>query len=339
MSEPIPPTSLTVAAQAGDRLDRALQEFFPDLSRTAVQRLIEGGHVRVDGKPARVGHKLQRGEVVEWTQPAADVAPSQHQAEAIPLDVHYEDEDLIVVNKPKGLVVHPAPGHQSGTLVNAVLAHAEEELPGIGGVERPGIVHRLDKDTSGLMVVAKSERGYHSLQAQIQARTAERRYLAVVRGAPRFERAHVDAPIGRHPTDRKKMAVIRPGSMHTHREAHTDFRVLERFPGFAFLEARLQTGRTHQIRVHCAYISLPVVGDATYGPKSPARDPQLEPAVRTALQRLEGQALHAYRLSFDHPADGRRLQFLSRPGADMGRLLEALGSGWQPLEDDPWPDE
>ncbi|HEU4752931.1 MAG TPA: RluA family pseudouridine synthase, partial [Armatimonadota bacterium] len=253
-------------------------------------------------------------------------------------DIVFEDEHLIVLDKPKGLVVHPAPGHAGGTLVNAVLAHAGEDLTGIGGVERPGIVHRLDKDTSGLMVVAKTEIAYHSLQQQIAERTAERRYVALVHGSARFERAAVDAPIGRHPTDRKKMAVIRPGSSHTHREARTDLRVLERFPGFTFLEARLQTGRTHQIRVHCAYIHLPVVGDATYGPRNPTRGVPLEPEVRTAIQRLQGQALHAYRLSFDHPVSGRRLQFLSQPSPDFQRLLQALGSRWTPVETDPWPE-
>jgi 23S rRNA pseudouridine1911/1915/1917 synthase len=248
--------------------------------------------------------------------------------------VVFEDDELLVINKPKGLVVHPAPGHQSGTLVNAVLAHAGEDLTGIGGVERPGIVHRLDKDTSGLMVVAKTERAYQSLQGQIQDRSAERRYLAVVAGSPRFERASVDAPIGRHPTDRKRMAVIRPGSAQTHREAHTDLRVLERFDGFALLEARLQTGRTHQIRVHCAYIQLPVVGDEVYGGKmsgSKGKGP-----VAEAIAALRGQALHAYRLAFAHPVTGERLRFLAPVPGDLGALLAALGSRWAPPEEDPW---
>lgn len=293
----------------------------------------------MNGKPTRAGYRVVAGDRVEWEAPGAAPAPSELVAEEIPLDIVFEDEDLLVINKPKGLVVHPAPGHRSGTLVNAVLAHAGDDLSGIGGVERPGIVHRLDRDTSGLMVVAKSERAFRSLQAQIQARTAERRYLAAVRGTPRFERASVDAPIGRHPTDRKRMTVIRPGSPHTHREARTDLRVLERFPGFAFLEARLQTGRTHQIRVHCGYIHLPVVGDETYGPRHPERDPHVPREVREALQRLEGQALHAYRLSFDHPVTGERTRFLSQPSEDFRRLLGSLGSRWSPIEDDPWPDD
>jgi 23S rRNA pseudouridine1911/1915/1917 synthase len=331
--------TLRVETEAGERLDRALHEALPDLSRTAVQRLIDGGHVRVNGKSVRSGHKLSTGETVDWEVPDAVPMPASHPREAIPLDILFEDDDLIVLNKPRGLVVHPAPGHASGTLVNAVLAHAGDDLSGIGGVERPGIVHRLDKDTSGLMVVAKTEPAYHSLQHQIQERSAERRYLALVRGAPRFERAAVDAPIGRNPTDRKRMAPIPRGSHHTHREAQTHLRVLERFPGLALLEAKLLTGRTHQIRVHCAYIQLPVIGDETYGPRPIDRDPTLPREVVAALRGLGGQALHAYRLAFDHPITSQRLQFLAPPPPDFAALLAALGSTWAPQETDPWPDE
>lgn len=325
-------------AEAGERLDRALQAKLPHLSRTVVQRLIEDGHVIVNKKKVGSGHKLRPGERVVWTIPTAAPAPEHHQAEDIPLTVVYEDADLLVIDKPKGLVVHPAPGHETGTLVNAVLAHAGDDLTGIGGVERPGIVHRLDKDTSGLMVVAKTDRAYHSLQEQIQARTAERRYIALVRGGPRFDRASVDAPIGRHPTDRKKMAVIAPGSNHTHRDARTDLRVLERFPGFTLVEARLQTGRTHQIRVHCAYIHTPVVGDETYGRGKLDRSSPMPKALRDAVDQLDGQALHAYRLSFDHPVTGERLRFLSPTSADLQRVLGVLGSHWQPEAEDPWPE-
>jgi 23S rRNA pseudouridine1911/1915/1917 synthase len=336
-ADPGPELSFSVADQTGERLDRALQAALPALSRTAVQRLIAGGHATVDGRVERPAYRLQAGETVRWRVPKAEPV-TDLQAEAIPLDVVFEDADLLVINKPRGLVVHPAPGHESGTLVNAVLAHAGDDFTGIGGVERPGIVHRLDKDTSGLMVVAKTERAYQSLQQQIAERTAERRYVAVVRGSPRFERASVDAPIGRHPTDRKKMAVIRPGSSHTHREAQTDLRVVERFTGFALLEARLQTGRTHQIRVHCAYIHLPVVGDPLYGPRNVEKDPHLEPEVRAAVRGLEGQALHAYRLALDHPAGGQQMQFLSEPPDDFRRLLDALGGVWAPEPEAPWPD-
>ena len=330
---------IEVGAEAGDRLDRAIQAVLPELSRTAVQRLIDNGNVRVGGKTVRSGYTLRSGDTVEWEVPPAAPPPDVLQPEAIPLDVVYEDADLLVIEKPKGLVVHPAPGHQSGTLVNAVLAHAGEDLTGIGGVERPGIVHRLDKDTSGLMVVAKTEVAYQSLQGQIQSRTAERRYVALVRGAPRFERATVEASIGRHPGDRKRMAVIPENSAHTHRSARTDLRVLERFPGFTLLEARLHTGRTHQIRVHCAHIRLPVVGDETYGRSKLERGSAVPQAVREGVDHLDGQALHAYRLAFDHPVTGERLRFLSSPSPDLQRLLDALGSQWQPEEEDAWAAE
>lgn len=323
--------------ESGERLDRAVQAALPDLSRTAVQRLVESGAVLVNGKPSRAGCRLRRGEVVSWSFEPEPAASPAVEPENIPLEILFEDEDLIVLNKPRGLVVHPAPGHRSGTLVNAVLAHAGEELTGIGGVERPGIVHRLDKDTSGLMVVAKTEKAYHSLQAQIADRSMERRYLALVRGGPSWDRAEVDAPIGRHPADRKRMAVLSRGSSRTHREAHTDLRVLERFPGFTLLEARLQTGRTHQIRAHCAYIRLPVVGDETYGPRISERDPHVPLEVRSAIQRLEGQALHAYRLSLSHPRTGERMRWRTGPPADFQALLDVLGSTWTPPEEDPWP--
>lgn len=325
-----------VTDQGGQRLDRVLQEQLPELSRTVVQRLIEGRHVRVNGKHERAGYKVHRGETVDWETPPAEPAPDHLQAENIPLDVVFEDEELLVINKPKGLVVHPAPGHATGTLVNAVLAHAGDDLSGIGGVERPGIVHRLDKDTSGLMVVAKTDRAYHSLQHQISERTAERRYVVIVRGSPRFERAEVDAPIGRHPLDRKRMAVIPPGSDQTYRLARTEIRTLERYSGFALLEARLQTGRTHQIRVHCGYIHLPVVGDELYGPRHPERDPNVPPDVRAALLGLQGQALHAYRLGFDHPVTGERLSFFTAPPADFLAVQHAFGGEWSPQADDPW---
>lgn len=333
MSNGMSPGCFTVETQAGERLDRALQAELPDLSRTAVQRLIEGGGARVGGKSARAGYKLRPGDVVEWDAPSPEPEPTTLAAEEIPLDVVFEDADILVLDKPVGLVVHPAPGHATGTLVNAVLAHAGDDLTGIGGVERPGLVHRLDKDTSGLMVVAKTELAYQSLQAQIAARTVERRYLALVRGGPRWGTATVDAPIGRHPTDRKRMAVIPPGSERTHREAQTDLTVLERFPGFTLLEARLHTGRTHQIRVHCAYIRLPVVGDATYGPNLAEREPGISLEVRAALAGLKGQALHAYRLAFDHPRTGERAAFLRLPRLDFAAALAALGATWQPTPD------
>jgi 23S rRNA pseudouridine1911/1915/1917 synthase len=317
-----PVLAFTTEAEAGERLDHVLVERLPDRSRSAIQHLIDEGHVRVDGQRVKSGHKLRPGEQVSVVVPP--VRPLDLTPEPIPLDVLFEDADLLVINKPKGLVVHPSPGHASGTLVHAVLAHAGDELSGIGGEERPGIVHRLDRDTSGLMLVAKTDRAHVSLQRQIGARTVERRYLAVVRGAPKFERAEVDAAIGRHPVDRKRMAVLPTTAKPPPRPAQTELKVLERFPGFALLEARLQTGRTHQIRVHCAYIGHPVVGDPVYGPR--LRDPHVPAAVRSAIEALEGQALHAYCLSFDHPRTGERLTFTAAPPADIQALLAALGS-------------
>jgi 23S rRNA pseudouridine1911/1915/1917 synthase len=320
------PGSFVVGVEAGQRLDLALVAHLPQLSRTQIQRLIDSGQVRVNGAAARPGRKLEPGEIIGWTLPEPERVPPSLQPEAIPLTVIFEDEHLLVIDKPAGLVVHPAPGHPGGTLVNAVLAHAGDDLTGIGGVERPGIVHRLDRDTTGLMVVAKTEPAYRSLQAQIAERTAERRYLALVRGQPRFENAQVDAPIGRHPVDRQRMAVIAPGSPHNHREARTDLRVLERFPGFALLEARLHTGRTHQVRVHCAYAGLPVVGDPIYGAGRAARAERLPTGVAETIAALPGQALHAWRLAFDHPRDGKRLEFSVPPHAPLCALLSALGS-------------
>jgi 23S rRNA pseudouridine1911/1915/1917 synthase len=317
--------AFTVGPEAGERLDRALAPRLPELTRSAIRRLIDEGNARVDGQRVKSGHKLRPGERVEAVVPPP--RPTDLTPEPIPLDIIFEDEDVLVINKPKGLVVHPAPGHGSGTLVHAVLAHAGEELSGIGGEERPGIVHRLDRDTSGLILVAKNDLAHESLQRQIAARSAERRYLAVVRGAPKFERAEVDACIGRHPTDRKRMAVLPSTAQPPPRSALTGLQVLDRFPGFALLEARLQTGRTHQIRVHCAYIGHPVVGDPLYGPR--LKDPNIPPPVRRAIEGLHGQALHAYRLAFDHPRTGQRVTLTAPPPPDIQALLEALGSAFR----------
>ncbi|MBI3910836.1 MAG: RluA family pseudouridine synthase [Armatimonadetes bacterium] len=317
-----------VSEEAGSRLDHALLPRLAPLSRSAIQRLIAAGHILLNGKRTRPAAVLRAGDEVSWEIPPPQ--PSPLIPEPIPLEIVYEDEDLLVINKPKGLIVHPAPGAPAGTLVHAVLAHAGEELAGIGGEERPGIVHRLDRDTSGLMVIAKTELAYRSLQRQIQERTVERRYVAVVRGNPRFERAVVDAPIGRHPRERQRMAVIPLGSRYPAREARTELRVLERFPGFALLEARLETGRTHQIRVHCAYIGHPIIGDPVYGSGRRIGDGGVSPAVRAAIERLQGQALHAYYLAFTHPRTGERRLCTAPPPADTQALLEALGSRWQP---------
>jgi 23S rRNA pseudouridine1911/1915/1917 synthase len=269
---------------AGIRLDVVISGRFADLSRARVQGLIAAGHVTLNGKPTKPGTKLRVGETVSLTIPPAEaleVVP-----EAIPLDVVYEDSDLLVINKPKGMVVHPAPGHERGTLVNALLHHCRD-LSGIGGTIRPGIVHRLDKDTSGLLVVAKNDLAHHGLAAQIAAKTARRLYRAIVVGGMEADSGQVEAPIGRHPVDRQKMAIVASG-----RPAKTYWQIRERFSGFTDLAIELATGRTHQIRVHLASLRHPVVGDTVYGG-----------GVKLPV-KLTGQALHACELRFVHPRTG-----------------------------------
>lgn len=279
-----------------------------DLSRAQAQKLIQNGSVTINGKePAKAGQKLKEGDRVQVLLPEA--REYQLSPETIPLSIVYEDKDLLVVDKPAGMVVHPAPGHYSGTLVNALLHHCGEELTGIGGVLRPGIVHRLDKDTSGLLVVAKTEQSHRHLVAQMKSRQVNRIYLALVKGNLAVASGVVDAPIGRHPVQRKRMAVIGSG-----KEAVTHFRVLEAFPGYTLLEVRLHTGRTHQIRVHLAHIGHPVVGDPVYG------------RGRDNLG-LERQALHAAQLSFTHPATGQGLTFVSPLPPDIRAALTKLRTG------------
>ena len=318
------------AGQAGARLDVFLAACLPGASRAEAQRLIERGAeeadgARVNGKREKANYRLRAGDVITATRPQLHSAHAG--AEDLPLAIVYEDRDLLVIDKARGMVVHPAPGSEHGTLVNAVLAHAGD-LSGIGGALRPGIVHRLDKDTGGLLVVAKNDDAHRDLQAQIQSRTAERRYQALVWGVPRFQQASVDAPIGRHPSDRKKMAVV-TDPRHTARPALTDLTVRETFAGtFALLEAKLQTGRTHQIRVHAAYIQHPIVGDLLYtGPrKLPANAYPVatRTAIEAAILALNGQALHAYSLSFDHPRTRERLSFTVPLPPVMQDLLTLL---------------
>jgi 23S rRNA pseudouridine1911/1915/1917 synthase len=316
------------------RLDIYLAARMPALSRSRIQKLIGQSYVTVNGVAAKAGHKVQPGENVSVTVPPPE--PSDIVPEDIPLEVVYEDDQIIVINKPKGMTVHPAPGNRTGTLVNAVVAYTDD-LSGIGGVERPGIVHRLDKDTSGLLVVAKTDAAHASLQAQIQARTAERRYMALVWGETKFNEAVVDAPIGRHPTDRQKQAVIKDTGRYTARDAVTHLKVTERFEGFTLLEAKLDTGRTHQIRVHCSFIGHPVVGDPVYGgtkrpyppfpplPRGGRGGGKLDQRDLTRLiDDLHGQALHAFSLSFDHPTSGERLSFEAPLPPDIVALLEWL---------------
>jgi 23S rRNA pseudouridine1911/1915/1917 synthase len=289
----------------GTRLDRYVADQLPDLSRATVQGLIESGRVRVDGQQRKPKFRMTPGEVVSVEIPAPlidEILP-----DLIPLAVVYEDADVIVVDKPAGMVVHPAPGHQRGTLANALLAH----VPGIsvGGSQRPGIVHRLDKDTSGLIVAAKTDRGRTALVAQWESRSVEKTYLALVLGSVEDEEATIDAPIGRDPKNRQRMAVVRTG-----RPAVTHFRVVERFRTSTLLEVLIETGRTHQIRVHLAFIGHPIVGDQLYG------------SARATLPQLDRQFLHASGLAFQLP-DGTALRLEAPLPDDLHAVLEELRVG------------
>ena len=279
-------TRLTLTAdREGERADALLSLLIPDLSRSAAQKLLERGAVMSNGRPVRKNDKPAPGQLLEVSLP--DPEPIDVIPQDIPLDVVYEDGDVIVVNKPVGLVVHPAPGHPDGTLVNALLYHCGNSLSGINGQLRPGIVHRIDRDTSGLIIAAKNDRAHLALAAQLQDHSLARTYEAVAVGGFREDQGTVDAPIGRHPVDRKKMAIDRRSG----REAVTHWSVLARYPGCTHLECRLETGRTHQIRVHLASIGHPLLGDTVYGAKKP-------------VSGLAGQCLHARRLRFVHPSTG-----------------------------------
>jgi len=278
-------TKLTLTAEtAGQRLDAFLAGQVEDLTRSAAQKLMEKGAVTIAGRPARKNEKTSPGMIVEVELP--DPEPIDVLPQDIPLDVVYEDADVIVVNKPVGLVVHPAPGHPDGTLVNALLYHCGDSLSGINGQLRPGIVHRIDRDTSGLIIAAKNDKAHLALAEQLQDHSLARVYEAVVHGNFREDEGTVDAPIGRHPIDRKKMAIDRKDG----RRAVTHWTVLGRYNGFTHIQCRLETGRTHQIRVHMASIGHPLVGDPVYG------------GNRKSLPGLTGQCLHARKLRFIHPA-------------------------------------
>jgi len=316
---------ITVSPDDSGRLDAFLVGRAPEITRSTFQRLIEEGRVTVNGSPEKASYKVRSGDVIAYSVPAPK--PAHAQPQDIPLDIVYEDEELIVINKPKGMVVHPAPGSRDGTLVNALLAHCKG-LASVGGVERPGIVHRLDKDTSGVMVVAKSDPSYQSLQKQIQSRRAERRYVVLVWGDPKWTDAVVDASIGRHPSDRKKMAVIESAA-HRSRVAVTELHVAERFGTIALVEARLQTGRTHQVRVHCAYAKHPVVGDPVYSGNRRLESGcgEFVREINRLIGELHGQALHAFRLSFDHPRTGAPMEFTAPVPNDMQALVDRLRAG------------
>ena len=300
--------------EAGERLDKLLADTGLVASRALAQRLIEGGHVTIDGAPVRKSRSVRDGDFIEIEVPSAE-QPDLLAAEDIPLDIRYEDDRLIVLSKAAGMVVHPAHGHWSGTLVHALLGYSEE-LGGLQGEERPGIVHRLDKDTSGLMLVAKDDDVQRALQEQIRQRLVDRRYLTLVHGVIVPDSGLVDAPIGRNPKDRQRMAVTdAPGS----RQAVTSFRVLERFEasglddGYTLAECKLQTGRTHQIRVHMEYIRHQVVGDPLYGRKRKGAD-----------LGLTRQFLHSYRLSFEHPVTDERIELVDWLPDDLADALDGL---------------
>ena len=281
-------TLTATTESAGARLDAFLAARLPDLTRSAAARLIEGGLVTVDGKPAGKSARLTGGETVSVTLPQAEEPEARPQD--IPLEVVYEDADVIVVNKPVGMVVHPAPGHPDGTLVNALLHHCAGSLSGIGGQLRPGIVHRIDRDTSGLIIAAKNDAAHACLAAQLADHTLARTYECLAVGNFKEDSGTVDAPIGRHRTDRKKMAVVPDG-----RRAVTHWEVIARYQGVTHLRCRLETGRTHQIRVHLAYIGHPILGDTVYGAKKP-------------VPGLTGQCLHAVGLRFIHPRTGEMVE-------------------------------
>ena len=306
---------LVEPAAAGERLDRWLAAKLPDLSRARLQALIAEGAVRVDGSGARASARVKAGQSVEVSVP--DPAPAAPRPEDIPLRVVHEDGQLIVIDKPAGLVVHPGAGTASGTLVNALL-HRVKDLSGVGGVLRPGIVHRLDRGTSGLIVVAKDDATHQDLARQFAARTVEKEYLALVLGRPRRPSGTIEAPIGRDPVHRKRMSVRAPRG----RAARTGYVVEEALPGAALLRVRLHTGRTHQIRVHLAWIGHPIAGDATYGGRRlPASTGD---GLAAAVSELQRPALHAARLSFTHPRSGERVAFTSPLPDDFERLLARL---------------
>ena len=299
-------TLTATTESAGARLDAFLAARLPDLTRSAAARLIEGGLVTVDGKPAGKSARLTGGETVSVTRPQAEEPEARPQD--IPLEVVYEDADVIVVNKPVGMVVHPAPGHPDGTLVNALLHHCAGTLSGIGGQLRPGIVHRIDRDTSGLIIAAKNDAAHACLAAQLSGHTLARTYECLAVGNFKEDSGTVDAPIGRHRTDRKKMAVVPDG-----RRAVTHWEVIARYQGVTHLRCRLETGRTHQIRVHLAYIGHPILGDTVYGAKKP-------------VPGLTGQCLHATGLQFLHPSTGEKIALTCPLPEEFTKMLKKLQS-------------
>ena len=295
-----------IAEESGERIDALLAHMVDGMSRSAAQRLIEQGAVLLDGRPVQKNTRCDAGTQITVVLPEAQDIPLRPQN--LPLDVIYEDDDLIVVNKPRGMVVHPAPGHPDGTLVNALLWHCGDSLSGVGGERRPGIVHRIDKDTSGLLIVAKNDFAHQILSSQLADRSLSRVYEAVVRGRLRDDSGTIDRPIGRHPTDRKRMAVTERNS----RPAVTHWEVLARYNSYTHVRCRLETGRTHQIRVHMASIGHPLLGDGVYGAPSPEKG-------------LEGQCLYARELKFIHPRTGEHVHLKTELPSCFTDVLAKLG--------------
>lgn len=289
----------------GERIDCYLSRAVESLTRAGAQRLLEDGRVTSEGRPLKKNHRVSPGEEISVCLPPP--APARAEPQAIPLDVVYEDDDVIVIDKPRGMVVHPAPGHLDGTLVNALLHHCRDSLSGVGGTLRPGIVHRIDKETSGLILAAKNDFAHLSLAAQLKDHTLSRVYEAVVRGGLPEDSGTIDAPIGRHPVHRKKMAVTEAHS----RPAVTHYEVIARYEGHTHVRCRLETGRTHQIRVHMAHIGHPILGDTVYGDRRP-------------VPGLRGQCLHARELRFVHPRTGRAVHLACPLPEDFKKVLTKL---------------
>jgi 23S rRNA pseudouridine1911/1915/1917 synthase len=299
-------------SRPAQRLDMYLREKFPMVSRGTLQRLIEEGHIQIDGRTVKPTHHPRAGERIEVRWPEA--RPAEARAEKIPLDILFEDDDLLVLNKPPGLVVHPSAGHEEHTLVNALLHHCAGRLSGIGGVARPGIVHRLGKETSGCLLVAKNDSAHLALASQFAGRTLDKAYLAIVCGEMPRERGEIRAAIARHPTHRKRMAV----TDGTGREAWTSYEVRQRLRGATLVEAQLHTGRTHQIRVHFQHLGFPVVGDATYGTRQNQR------LIEQTGYSAQRQMLHSWKITFEHPSQKKELQFEAPWPADFQAALAAL---------------
>jgi 23S rRNA pseudouridine1911/1915/1917 synthase len=321
----IEPTAIEIAIaaeQAGERLDRVIAAARPEFSRSRVKALIEQGHLGLAGaKIDDPSMRVKPGQVFTLSVPEA--APAAPLGQEIALDIVYEDDDLIVIDKPAGMVVHPAPGNPDSTLVNALIAHCGDSLSGIGGEKRPGIVHRIDKDTSGLIVAAKNDAAHRTLSEAFAIHDIERAYLCLVWGVPSPKEGEITGNIGRHPVDRKRMAVVTRGG----KPAHTFYRVVKSFGlGAALVECRLMTGRTHQIRVHMAKIGHPLIGDPLYGRPTPARRARLGGKARAAAEAFPRQALHAAVLGFKHPRTGEHLSWESGVPEDFRALEAVLGA-------------